>query len=149
MHAARVLCRSASTMAVERQRVRGSTRARRIRHQVLRMITTSSPCSVDVEAIERPRRRTVDVAAVQVVVAVVARAPDVLEVGAVLHRAGQVRAGGGERAELARRRADDDDGRRAEGDDLAGVRRRCPPALPAYDRRRRGLRARQAERGIG
>src|SRR5205823_3030327 len=77
---------------------------------------------VDDEGLEWPRRRAGDVLAVEVVVPVVARTPDMAEVGAVLDGAVQVRAHGGEGAELARWRPDEDRRTIAELEDLPRVR---------------------------
>src|SRR6266540_5030580 len=63
----------------------------------------------DFQRRERSRRRTRDVLALEVVRAVVARAPDVRALRPVLNRAVQVRALGRQRPELPGRRLDVDD----------------------------------------
>src|SRR5438874_911374 len=63
-----------------------------------------------------------EVLAVVVVVPGVARAPDMAGVGTVLHRAVEMGAHGGEGAQLARRRPNDDRRTVAELEDLPRVR---------------------------
>ena len=53
---------------------------------------------VNIEDIERPWRRAGDVAAVEIVDSVVARTPDLAQIGAILHGAAQMGTGGGEGA---------------------------------------------------
>src|SRR6266542_3735898 len=73
------------------------------------------------EAVERARGRALDVLAVQIVVPVVAGAPDMAHVGTVLHGAVEVRAHRGEGAQLAGRRPHEDPRAAAELEDLPRV----------------------------
>src|ERR1051326_4362583 len=77
---------------------------------------------VYVVALQRPRRRTADVAPRQVVHAVVARAPDLVEIVAVLHGAAQVRARSRHRLVLAVGGADQESGAAAEAEHLGRIR---------------------------
>src|SRR5262250_3082453 len=77
--------------------------------------------SIDDEPVQGPGRRTGDVLTVEVEVPVVACAPDVAQVGSILHRAVQVRADGRERPEFTGRRAQQDAGSTAELEHLPSV----------------------------
>src|SRR3989338_7899711 len=87
---------------------------------------------VHVVDFQRARRRPADVAALQVVDAVVAGAPDVVLAPAVLHGAFEVGAGGAEGAIVAGRRAHQDARAAAEAEDFAAVGRELvgPPPPP-------------------
>ena len=78
-------------------------------HHDLRAITTSSSLTLTVYDLERSRRRSRDVAAIEVVLAVVAGAPDRCRLP-VLNRAVEMCAGRRERPQVTRRRSDDDAG---------------------------------------
>src|SRR6266508_964924 len=75
----------------------------------------------DFQRRERSRRRTRDVLALEVVRAVVARAPDVRALRPVLNRAVEVRALGRQRPELPGRRPEEEHGLSTERDDASRV----------------------------
>src|SRR5690348_3838184 len=77
---------------------------------------------VDVVLLERTGRRPGDVAAGEVVDAVVASAPDLLDVTAVLHGAAQVSAGGGHGLVFAVGAHHEQAGTRTELKDPGGIR---------------------------
>ncbi len=97
------------------------------------------PADVDGVRLQRPGRRAGAVRALQVVVAVVAGAPDVLEVLPVLDDAGQVRADGRERPNLSAGRPDQDGRPRAELDDPPAVGLEAACGQVERDARRAGL----------
>ena len=78
--------------------------------------------NVNIEHVERPRRRAGDIASVQVVGAVVAGTPDLAQIAAVLNRAAEMRAGGGEGPVSSIAVEDQQAGTAAEAEDLAAVR---------------------------
>src|SRR3990172_8115318 len=75
------------------------------------------------EFLEGLWRRALDIEAVEVEMAVMARTPDVAQIGAVLHDAPKMGAGGGEGPQVAAGGPQDDAGAIAELEDLAGVGR--------------------------
>src|ERR1039457_5045372 len=81
---------------------------------------------MDIKHIERPGRRTGNVAAVEIVDAVVAGAPDLAQIVAILHRAAEVGTSGGESTIGAVALHDQQAGTAAEPENLAGIRLQVP-----------------------
>src|SRR5271157_239591 len=110
--------------------------------------------NVDGEFLQRARRRSADVAAFQIVSTVVASAPDLPSVVAVLHGAVQVSADRREGLVPALPRANQDAGFGTELENLAGVRfqlaglRRYHRAAGGFgDRRRDDVTERRIKKG--